>query len=115
MSMPVKSPVPPSTRTSTPSRDAPEGQGQRARQKRTSQQVSPTLSGCDRHYGSINVCVPTAFPAEVRKTTAARCAWLKANDYGRLKINGKDDPLGLDPSRNGVVCGKQDLRKSARK
>lgn len=83
--------------------------------KRASQPLSPTLSGCDRHYGSINVCVPTVFPAEVRKTTAARCAWLRANDYGRLKINGQDDPLGLDPSRNGVVCEKQDLRKSAKR
>ncbi|WBO64162.1 galactose oxidase-like domain-containing protein [Streptomyces camelliae] len=79
--------------------------------KRTSQQVSPTLSGCDRHYGSINVCVPTVFPPEVKKTTAARCAWLRENNYGRLKVNGGDDPLGLDPNRDGVACGKGDVRR----
>ncbi|WEO95639.1 galactose oxidase-like domain-containing protein [Streptomyces sp. FXJ1.172] len=78
--------------------------------KRTSQQVSPTLSGCDRHYGSVNVCVPTAFPAQVRKTTAARCAWLQRNDYGRLKVNGADDPLGLDPDRNGIACDRGDVK-----
>ncbi len=80
--------------------------------KRTSQKVSPTVSGCDRHYGSINVCVPTVFPEKVKKTTAARCAWLKANDYGRLKVNGKDDPLRLDRNKDGVACGKADVRKS---
>ncbi|MER6571950.1 galactose oxidase early set domain-containing protein [Streptomyces sp. NPDC001093] len=79
--------------------------------KRTSQQVSPTLSGCDRHYGSINVCVPTVFPPEVRKTTAARCTWLRQNHYGRLKVDGADDPLGLDPNRDGVACGKGDVRR----
>ncbi|MFF7353278.1 MULTISPECIES: galactose oxidase early set domain-containing protein [Streptomyces] len=76
--------------------------------KRTSQAVSPTISGCDRHYGSLNVCVPTVFPAQVRKTPAARCAWLGQNHYGRLKVNGGDDPLGLDRNRNGVACEKAD-------
>ncbi|MBZ9639028.1 galactose oxidase-like domain-containing protein [Streptomyces sp. PSKA30] len=79
--------------------------------KRTSQKVGTTVAGCDRHYGSANVCVPTAFPSEVKKTTAARCTWLKANDYGRLKVNGKDDPLRLDPNKDGVACGKGDVRR----
>ncbi|WP_406320842.1 galactose oxidase-like domain-containing protein [Streptomyces sp. NBC_00519] len=79
--------------------------------KRTSQKVSVTVSGCDRHYGSVNVCVPTAFPKGVKKTTAARCDWLKKNDYGRLKVNGGDDPLGLDPSGDGTACGKKDLTR----
>ncbi|WP_409469993.1 galactose oxidase-like domain-containing protein [Streptomyces sp. HC307] len=79
--------------------------------KRTSQKVGTTVAGCDRHYGSANVCVPTTFPSEVKKTTAARCTWLKANDYGRLKVNGKDDPLRLDPNKDGVACGKGDLRR----
>ncbi|MFF7792232.1 galactose oxidase-like domain-containing protein [Streptomyces sp. NPDC007991] len=91
--------------------DAPEGKVTGPRKKRTSQKVSPTISGCDRHYGSVNVCVPTAFPAEVKKTTAARCAWLKTNDYGRLKVNGGDDPLGLDRDRDGIACGKKDLSR----
>ncbi|MBA2808643.1 DUF1929 domain-containing protein [Streptomyces sp. KM273126] len=79
--------------------------------KRTSQKVSTTISGCDRHYGSANVCVPTAFPPEVKDTTKARCTWLKEHDYGRLKVNGKDDPLGLDPNGDGLACGKADVRK----
>ncbi len=82
--------------------------------KRTSQKVAPTVSGCDRHYGSINVCVPTAFPKKVKATAAARCTWLKANDYGRLEVNGKDDPLRIDPNRDGVACGKGDVSKSQR-
>ncbi|MEU4483654.1 galactose oxidase-like domain-containing protein [Streptomyces purpurascens] len=94
--------------------DAPKGKAAGPGKKRTSQKVSPTISGCDRHYGSINVCVPTDFPAEVRKTTADRCAWLKANDYGRLKINGKDDPLNLDRNRDGIACGKGDVKKGQR-
>jgi hypothetical protein len=77
--------------------------------KRTAQQVSPTLSGCDRHYGSVNVCVPTAFPPEVGKTAAARCSWLRKNDYGRLRVNGADDPLGLDRDRNRIACDKGDV------
>ncbi|MFD9095472.1 galactose oxidase-like domain-containing protein [Streptomyces collinus] len=79
--------------------------------KRASQPVSPTISGCDRHYGTVNVCVPTAFPRQVKKTAAARCAWLARNHYGRLKVNGGDDPLGLDRNRDGVACGKADVRK----
>ncbi|MGV9233884.1 galactose oxidase-like domain-containing protein [Streptomyces nigra] len=78
--------------------------------KRSAQQVGPAVSGCDRHYGSANVCVPTDFPPAVKATTKARCDWLKANDYGRLKVNGKDDPLLLDPNGDGVACGKADVK-----
>jgi hypothetical protein len=92
--------------------DSLEGTVTKGGKKRTSQKVSTTISGCDRHYGTINVCVPTVFPDGVKKTTAARCAWLKTNDYGRLKVNGKDDPLGLDPNRDGLACGKGDVRKT---
>jgi len=79
--------------------------------KRISQKVSPTVSGCDRHYGSVNVCVPTDFPPTVKATTKSRCDWLKKNDYGRLKVNGKDDPLRLDPNKDGVACGKGDVTR----
>ncbi|QIQ02959.1 DUF1929 domain-containing protein [Streptomyces liangshanensis] len=80
--------------------------------KRTSAPVSKQIAGCDRHYGSANVCVPTVFPDTVRATTKARCDWLAANEYGRLKVNGKDDPLRLDPDRDGVACGKGDVRSA---
>ncbi|MEU9476237.1 galactose oxidase early set domain-containing protein [Streptomyces sp. NPDC048191] len=79
--------------------------------RKAAQQVSPTISGCDRHYGSVNVCVPTVFPPQVRKTTAARCTWLRQNHYGRLKVNGGDDPLGLDRNRNGTACDKGDVTR----
>ena len=88
-----------------------EGKVQRPGKKRASQPVSPTVSGCDRHYGSANVCVPTAFPPQVKKTTAARCTWLKQNDYGRLKVNGMDDPLALDRDKDGLACGKGDFKR----
>ncbi|MFE9447094.1 galactose oxidase-like domain-containing protein [Streptomyces sp. NPDC006739] len=89
--------------------DSPQGKVSGPGGKRTSQPVGPTISGCDRHYGSVNVCVPTVFPPGVGRTTAARCGWLKRNQYGRLKVDGGDDPLGLDPDRDGVACGKGDL------
>jgi hypothetical protein len=82
--------------------------------KRTSTPVAVDISGCDRHYGSINVCVPTVFPHTVAATTKARCAWLATNEYGRLKVNGKDDPLRLDPNRNGTACDKGDLTAGRR-
>ncbi|MEU4212307.1 galactose oxidase early set domain-containing protein [Streptomyces sp. NPDC026206] len=71
---------------------------------RKSQPVSPKIAGCDRHYGAENVCVPTVFPQSVPATTAGRCQWLKSHDYGVLKLNGRDDPLKLDPDRNGRTC-----------
>lgn len=79
--------------------------------KRASAPVGPKVAGCDRHYGSANVCVPLAFPAPVQATTRSRCDWLTAHGYGRLKVNGKDDPLRLDPDRDGRTCGKGDLRR----
>ncbi|MFF4358517.1 galactose oxidase-like domain-containing protein [Streptomyces sp. NPDC001604] len=79
--------------------------------KRTSVKVPVTISGCDRHYGSVNVCVPTVFPPGVKATTKSRCTWLKQNHYGRLKVNGSDDPLGLDPNKDGLACGKADVRR----
>ncbi|MFE6591458.1 galactose oxidase-like domain-containing protein [Streptomyces sp. NPDC057781] len=94
--------------------DAPSGKVAGPGEKRESHPVGPTVSGCDRHYGSANVCVPTAFPEEVEATTADRCAWLEEHDYGRLKVNGKDDPLKLDRDRDGVACGKGDVRGKKR-
>ncbi|GGJ08998.1 galactose oxidase-like domain-containing protein [Streptomyces brasiliensis] len=91
--------------------NSPEGKVSEPGRKKTSQKVSTTISGCDRHYGSANVCVPTVFPSQVKKTTAARCTWLAQNDYGRLEVNGTDDPLRLDPDKDGIACGKGDVAK----
>lgn len=90
--------------------DAPSGKVAEPGKKRASHPVGPAVSGCDRHYGSANVCVPTAFPAGATRTTAARCDWLKQHDYGRLEVNGRDDPLRLDPDGDGIACGKGDAR-----
>lgn len=75
---------------------APSGTVAEPGRKRVSQPVGPAVSGCDRHYGSANVCVPTVFPGEVKPTALARCTWLKDHGYGPLRLNGKDDPLNLD-------------------
>ncbi|MFI1968084.1 galactose oxidase [Streptomyces cinnamoneus] len=76
----------------------------RPEQPRASHPVSPGIAGCDRHYGAENVCVPTVFPKTVAETTRARCAWLKDHGYGPLKVNGRDDPLRLDPKATGWAC-----------
>ncbi len=73
--------------------------------QRSSQPVSPQISGCDRHYGTAGVCVPTVFPQSVAPTTEGRCSWLKSHGYGKLRVNGTADPLRLDPRRTGTACG----------
>ncbi|MEU1671572.1 galactose oxidase early set domain-containing protein [Streptomyces roseifaciens] len=73
--------------------------------KRTSVKVDTQIAGCDRHYGAENVCVPTVFPAKVAPTTKARCEWLGKHGYKNVRVNGKDDPLRLDPDGNGKACG----------
>ena len=50
------------------------------------------------------MCVPTAFPADVRNTGKARCDWLAAHAYPkRMKVNGSD-PLRLDRDGDGYAC-----------
>ena len=96
-----------STTSRTPRRARSRGPAGSAPRRRSAP-PSPAATGTTAP--STSAC-PTAFPDEVKKTTAARCAWLKKNDYGRLKVNGKDDPLGLDPSKDGLACGTKDLRR----
>ncbi|MER6917124.1 galactose oxidase early set domain-containing protein [Streptomyces sp. NPDC000594] len=79
--------------------------------KRESAPVSPTISGCERAYGKAGVCVPTTFPKKVAPTIGARCAWLADRDFARLKVNGGRDPLRLDRDRDGIACGRGDLRR----
>ncbi|KUJ70737.1 galactose oxidase [Streptomyces albus subsp. albus] len=80
------------------------GPPKKPRHPRASQPVDTRIAGCDRHYGSADVCVPTVFPRRVPATTAARCQWLHRHGYGRLELNGRDDPLRLDPDGDGHVC-----------
>ncbi|MCX5376277.1 galactose oxidase-like domain-containing protein [Streptomyces sp. NBC_00091] len=72
--------------------------------KREAAPVAPTVAGCDRHYGTASVCVPGTFPAEVKKTTKARCDWLASHQFPqRMKVNGSD-PLRLDADGDGYTC-----------
>ncbi|MGW1143662.1 galactose oxidase-like domain-containing protein [Streptomyces sp. NPDC002454] len=93
---------------------APAAEPRAPLEERASQQVSPTLSGCDRHYGAAGVCVPTDYPPGVKATTAARCTWLARHDYGPLRVNGESDPQRLDPDGDGTACGRGDLRRGRR-
>ncbi|WP_175411192.1 galactose oxidase-like domain-containing protein [Streptomyces sp. TRM64462] len=79
--------------------------------KRKSAPVSPRVAGCERAYGAADVCVPTAFPPGVKPTTGSRCDWLKAQGFGELKLNGKRDPFRLDPNKDGVACGRGDVKR----
>ncbi|WP_330298269.1 galactose oxidase-like domain-containing protein [Streptomyces sp. NBC_00503] len=84
--------------------DAPQAAPKSNPARRDSVPVAPAVAGCDRHYGTVNVCVPTRFPAEVKETTKARCDWLAAHAFPpRLKVNGSD-PLRLDPDGDGYAC-----------
>ncbi|MDG9716320.1 hypothetical protein [Streptomyces sp. DH24] len=47
----------------------------------------------------------------MKPTTAARCAWLEQHEYGRLEVNGRDDPLRLDRDKDGTACGRGDVRR----
>ncbi|WP_328300503.1 DUF1929 domain-containing protein [Streptomyces sp. NBC_00435] len=84
--------------------DAPQAAPKPNQAPRDSAPVAPSVAGCDRHYGTVNVCVPTRFPAEVKATAKARCDWLAAHRFPpRLKVNGSD-PLRLDPDGDGYAC-----------
>lgn len=84
--------------------DAPQAAPKPNPARRDSVPVAPSVAGCDRHYGTVNVCVPTRFPAEVKETTKARCDWLAAHTFPkRMKVNGSD-PLRLDPDGDGFAC-----------
>ncbi|RFU86971.1 DUF1929 domain-containing protein [Streptomyces triticagri] len=91
--------------------DAPAGSPKKPAAEKDSVPVAPQISGCDRHYGSANVCIPTNFPDTVAPTTKERCTWLKDNGYGPLKVNGQEDPLRLDPDGDGRVCSAGDVRR----
>ncbi|MFE2245960.1 galactose oxidase-like domain-containing protein [Streptomyces lavendulae] len=73
-------------------------------QQRDAAPVAPTVAGCDRHYGTASLCVPANFPAEVDRTTRARCDWLASHRFPKgMRVNGSD-PLRLDPDGDGHAC-----------
>lgn len=65
------------------------------------------FDGCDHAYGRIGQCVPWTFPKMPR---ADRCAWLLDRGYGRLEVHGRDRHR-LDRDKDGIACGKGDVRK----
>ncbi|WP_207957473.1 galactose oxidase-like domain-containing protein [Streptomyces sp. YIM 98790] len=82
--------------------------------KRESEPVDVRIAGCERAYGAAGVCVPAAFPQTVADTTRARCEWLRQHGFGRLELNGTEDPLLLDPGGDGIACGKGDVPRRHR-
>ncbi len=65
------------------------------------------FDGCDHAYGRIGQCVPWTFP---KMPQADRCAWLLDRGYGRLEVHGRDRHH-LDRDKDGIACGKGDVRK----
>ena len=57
----------------------------------------PDINGCDVNYGNGRQCLPVNFPPEVRKTVAAKCAWLKKEGFGSIEVRGTD-AQGLVPA-----------------
>jgi hypothetical protein len=77
---------------------------------RSAAPVGASVSGCNRAYGGVGVCVPNAFPKSVADNTAAKCQWLQEQTFFcPLHVNGHEDPLGLDPNGDKAACGQADL------
>ncbi|HTR95325.1 MAG TPA: hypothetical protein VMI73_26635 [Trebonia sp.] len=57
--------------------------------------------GCDHDYGAPNQCVPWSIPGA---TPQAKCAWLKSNGFGALKVY-RTNRQQLPEDGAGYVCG----------
>ena len=58
------------------------------------------VDGCDHDYAAPNVCVPWAVPGS---TPQGKCAWLKSNGFGQLKVYGRNRQ-DLPENAKGYVC-----------
>ncbi len=56
--------------------------------------------GCDHDYGTANVCVPWIVPGS---TPQAKCAWLRSNGFGEVKVYGTNRQ-NLPENAQGYVC-----------
>ena len=70
----------------------------------TAKSSAPALSwhvtGCDSDYGTANQCVPWSIPGS---TSQAKCAWLKSNGLGPLRVVGTNRQH-LTENAQGYVC-----------
>jgi hypothetical protein len=69
----------------------------------TKPSLPANLDGCDHTYGNVGQCVPATFPAGVTD----RCAWLRAHNFGPLRVHGPDR-LRLDSNHDRIACGPGD-------
>src|ERR1700722_3916865 len=58
------------------------------------------VTGCDSDYGAANQCVPWTIPGS---TSQAKCAWLKSNGFGPLRVVGTNRQH-LAENAQGYVC-----------
>ncbi len=91
--------------TSAPGTSAP---AQESAHRHHGVKMAEGYDGCDHAYGEISQCVPWSFPKMPR---AERCTWLLDKGYGRMKVHGRDRHH-LDRDKDGIACGKGDVRRS---
>lgn len=58
------------------------------------------IDGCDADYGMPGDCVPRTIPGS---TPQAKCAWLRSNGFGELKVYGTNRQ-NLPENADGYVC-----------
>ncbi len=59
--------------------------------------------GCDHDYGTPNQCVPWTIPGS---TSLAKCAWLRSNGFGPLRVVGTNRQ-NLAENAQGYVCAAE--------
>ncbi|MFH9861661.1 galactose oxidase-like domain-containing protein [Streptomyces sp. NPDC017202] len=91
----------------------PQGTGHGGHQGHEGVRMPAGFDGCDHSYGAVGQCVPWTFPKKA-DTVAERCDWLEEKGYGTgLKVSGRDRH-GLDRTKDGIACGKGDVREKQR-
>ena len=70
----------------------------------TARPTAPVLdwhvTGCDSDDGTARQCVPWTIPGS---TSQAKCAWLRSNGFGPLRVAGTNRQ-GLTENEEGYVC-----------
>ncbi|WP_425245301.1 galactose oxidase-like domain-containing protein [Streptomyces sp. NEAU-NA10] len=100
----------PASETSTVSPESSARSDHRNHQGHKGMKMPAGFDGCDHSYGAISQCVPWTFPKKA-KQVAERCDWLQKQGYGTgLKVHGRDRH-GLDRNKDGIACGRGDVRK----
>jgi hypothetical protein len=58
------------------------------------------VTGCDADYGTAGQCVPWTIPGS---TSQSKCAWLRSNGFGPLRVVGTNRQ-DLAENARGYVC-----------